>query len=130
MSHIVKIKLHNGSEWSVPANLTDELQKAHACMQASGYGCNASWEGFAARSEGKKLTDNPYSIITNIIENRRWAYGFDRAENTLRTKVQIRGQKGNWFVRVKETGKVLAEGFKKEEDAFSFCSKERLFTCN
>lgn len=130
MSHITKIKLHNGSEWNVPAEMTTELQKAHACMQESGYRCNASWEGFAARSEGKKLSDNPYSIITNIIENRRWAYGFDRAENTLRIKVHIRGEKGNWFIRIKETGEVLISGFKKETDAFTYASKNRLYTCN
>lgn len=84
MSHIVKVKLHGGSEFSVPSNLNETMQKAHACMQASGYTCNASWQGFAAAASGKEWTDQPYSITTNIIENRRWANGFQRGISALK----------------------------------------------
>jgi hypothetical protein len=83
MSHIVKIK-QGGRDFNVPANLHDSLQKAHACMQASGYNCNASWQGFAAAASGKGWGEQPYSIVTNIIENRRWANGFETARAAMK----------------------------------------------
>lgn len=130
MSHVIKIKLNNGAQFSVPADMDEKMQKAHAVMQSQGYACNAAWGGFQAFVDGKHLRDNPYSIITNIIENRRWAHGFGTARNVNRLRVQIRGGKGNWFVRVKETGEILASEIKKEAEAFSICTKNGWYTCN
>lgn len=129
MSHIVKIKLYNGASFNVPADLSEKLKVAHACMQQSGRNCNASWEGFEAGSEGKTHRDNPYSIITNIIENRRWAAGLDDAVNSQRRKVRVLGGKGNFFLKCKDSGEILGEGFRKIEEALNVCTKNRWYSC-
>lgn len=63
----------------VPIEFGEAHTKAYLWMLANGYRCKASCEGFRAGVDGKTRKDQPYSIVTNIIENRRWAEGFERA---------------------------------------------------
>lgn len=62
----------------VPVEYDDAQTKSYMWMLKNGYRCNAAKEGFQAGVEGKTWKDQPFSIITNIIENRRWAEGFER----------------------------------------------------
>lgn len=120
MSHITAIKLASGATYNVPSDLSEKLQRAHAVMQSQGYTCNASWEGFAAGAAGETYGAQPYSIVTNIIENRRWANGFEKARNAVKRRVRILGGKGDYFLRCEENAEVVGSGFKRREDAIRF----------
>jgi ribosome modulation factor len=76
-----KYGIENGGTMLVPAEYSHEQQMAFIFMCEAGYTCNAAAEGFRAGVSGRTWKDQPYSIITNIIENRRWAEGFERGRN-------------------------------------------------
>lgn len=73
-----KYGIENGGSMLVPAEYSHEQQMAYIFMREAGYTCNASADGFRAGVNGGTWKDQPYSIVTNIIENRRWAEGFER----------------------------------------------------